>query len=515
MTTYPLVEKASKIYLLFYIILYKRGNIMIKNTIKKIVRFLLTAAIFSLLCLVVPQDLCAEEITDPGSEAYYYFSLEYPEEVTIYGQCSTSPAIAGVDTMATSGWSVSGETITIDNLNVNAEDYAEFCIWSGDKVNAGYGRGLAKLVIKGDCYIKTLVIDCPVEVTCDSGAKLVVGELVVRTVDEADGKLTYVGGATYNEVTKTFEGSCAHKYDTMWSKDVTSHWHTCIVCGDKKDYETHIKDTGTIVDPMCEVKGSITYKCTMCDAIIEVVEIPANEHSWDDGTITKEPTETTEGVKTFKCNNCNKIKTETIPKKEASKVELKNGDEVNDDKKSGIYVVTDATKKTVAFKSPVNKDAKTVTIPATIKVDNVIYKVTKIDDKAFKGNKKVTKITVGSNVTTIGKESFSGASKLKTVTIGKNVTEIGANAFKGCSSLTSITLPSKTTKIGPNVFSGCKKLITIKISSKSLTKNSIAKNAFSGLTETTSIKVPKKKYATYKRLFKNKGLSSKVNVIGY
>ena len=93
--------------------------------------------------------------------------------------------------------------------------------------------------------------------------------------------------------------------------------------------------------------------------------------------------------------------------------------------------------------------------------------------------------------------------------------EIGANAFKGCSSLTSVTLPSKTTKIGANAFSGCKKLKTLKISSKNLTKSSIAKNAFKGLTKATTIKVPKKKLTAYKKLFKSKGLSSKVKVKGY
>lgn len=284
---------------------------------------------------------------------------------------------------------------------------------------------------------------------------------------------------------------------------------------EKLAHTTHIKDAGITVAPTCETKGSTTYKCTKCGDTIEVVEIPAKGHSWDNGTVTKEPTETAEGVKTFKCKNCDKTKTESIPKKEATKVEPKKGDEVKDDKKTGDYEIADTTKKEVEYKAPANKNAKTVTIPATIKIDGVTYKVTKVDDKAFKGNKKVTKVTVGSNIKIIGKEAFSGATKLKTVTIGKNVTEIGANAFKGCSSITSVTLPSKTTKIGANAFSGCKKLKTLKISSKSLTSKTVAKNAFKGLTKATTIKVPKKKLTAYNKLFKSKGLSSKVKVKGY
>ena len=38
------------------------------------------------------------------------------------------------------------------------------------------------------------------------------------------------------------------------------------------------------------------------------------EHSWNDGVITTQPTETAEGVKTFTCKECDATKTEAIPK---------------------------------------------------------------------------------------------------------------------------------------------------------------------------------------------------------
>ena len=193
----------------------------------------------------------------------------------------------------------------------------------------------------------------------------------------------------------------------------------------------------------------------------------------------------------------------------------KKGDVVKDDKTSVKVKVTDVKKKEVEYKEPANKKAKTVTIPATVKINGVTYKVTKIADNAFKNNKTVTKVTMGSNIKTIGKNAFYKCTKLKTVKIGKNVTTIGSNAFKGCSSLTSVTLPSKATKIGANAFNGCKKLKTIKITSTKLSSKTVAKNAFKGLTKATTIKVPKKKLSAYKKLFKQKGLSSKVKVKGY
>ena len=350
-----------------------------------------------------------------------------------------------------------------------------------------------------------------------------------------------------------------HTFDTKWTYDETYHWHvaTCghaeevsdkavhtfgewtvtkeatedaegvkersCSCGyketakiDKLAHTIHVKDKGTRVEPTCEKKGSITYKCTKCGEVMEVVELDATGHKWDAGKVTKEATETAEGVKTYTCSVCGKTKTEAIPKKEATTQEPpKKGDVVADDKASVTVEVTDVTKKEVTYKEPDGKKAKTVSIPATVKINGVTYKVTKIADNAFKNNKTVTKVTVGSNIKTIGKNAFYKCTKLKTVKIGKNVTEIGANAFKGCSSLTSVTLGSKATKIGANAFNGCKKLKTIKITSTKLSSKTVAKNAFKGLTKATTIKVPKKKLSAYKKLFKQKGLSSKVKVKGY
>ena len=191
---------------------------------------------------------------------------------------------------------------------------------------------------------------------------------------------------------------------------------------------------------------------------------------------------------------------------------LKKGDVVSDDSKAAKVQVISTSKKTVAYKAPVNKKAKTVSIPATVKIRGKKYKVTQIAEGAFKNNKKVTKVTIGSNVSKISKNAFNGAIKLKTVTMGQNVTEIGAYAFKGCKVLTGITLPAKTTKIGDQAFSGCKKLKTITIKSSKITSKKLSKNAFKGITKVTTIKVPKKKVSSYQKLFKSKGLSSKVKV---
>lgn len=105
--------------------------------------------------------------------------------------------------------------------------------------------------------------------------------------------------------------------------------------------------------------------------------------------------------------------------------------------------VTSSSKKnpTVTITKFTDKKAKKLTIPATVKVKGVTYKVTAVYDKAFKGNKKLTTVTIGSNVTTISKEAFSGCKNLKkiTVTAGKLKT-ISKNAFKGINKKATITV---------------------------------------------------------------------------
>ena len=54
----------------------------------------------------------------------------------------------------------------------------------------------------------------------------------------------------------------------------------------------------------------------MGTAYIITVSVKA-EHDWDGGKITKEATETAEGVKTYTCTACGETKTESIPKKKA------------------------------------------------------------------------------------------------------------------------------------------------------------------------------------------------------
>ena len=99
--------------------------------------------------------------------------------------------------------------------------------------------------------------------------------------------------------------------------------------------------------------------------------------------------------------------------------------------KLGRYEVIDPVNKTAKLVSVKNKKAAKMSVPATVKVNGETFKVVEVGANVMKGNKKLTKVILGSNVTTIGKQAFSGCTKLKSVQLkGKALATIGKQAFK-------------------------------------------------------------------------------------
>ena len=99
-----------------------------------------------------------------------------------------------------------------------------------------------------------------------------------------------------------------------------------------------------------------------------------------------------------------------------------------------LYRVTSANVQNpkVAYVSNSNQTALTVTIPATVKIDGVTYKVTRIEDNAFKSNTKLTTLNIGANITAIGNKAFYKCKNLRKVKItSKKLSSIGTKAFYG------------------------------------------------------------------------------------
>ena len=142
---------------------------------------------------------------------------------------------------------------------------------------------------------------------------------------------------------------------------------------------------------------------------------------------------------------------------------------------------------TITKLSADDKKAKKLTIPKTVTINNVKYKVTGIAAKAFKNCVNLQTVVIPDTVKKIGAGSFEGCKNLKSITIGKSVTSIGKNAFKSCEKLKKVTV--KGTKL-----------------------KKVGKDAFTGVNENCVIKVPEKQLKTYENLFKGTSSDRKASV---
>ena len=126
-----------------------------------------------------------------------------------------------------------------------------------------------------------------------------------------------------------------------WQKDDTNHWKECS-CGEKLNVANHAYGEWSVTKPATETEeGSKARDCTVCDYVqTETIPMLKHEHSYgdwqkdktqhwkecrcgkktevgnhtfDDWTITKEPTTTETGSRERTCSICKYTQTETLP----------------------------------------------------------------------------------------------------------------------------------------------------------------------------------------------------------
>ena len=268
-------------------------------------------------------------------------------------------------------------------------------------------------------------------------------------------------------------------------------------------------------EPKCTEAGNKAYyKCSVCGKLYtdqegtnevsaNTVVVPAKGHSFT-WIIDREATEQAEGSRHEECSICHEKKaavaipklpsstqpsespsqkpsgspsqkpSETPSQKPSEAPSQQPGQDIKVPAKGtkltakgASYQVTSAAEKnpTVVYKGS-KKQKASVTIPDTVTIDKVTYKVTSIAANAFKNNKKLKKVVIGKNVTKIGKKAFYGCSKLKKITV-------------------------KTTK---------------------LTKKNVGSQAFKVIHKKAAFKVPKKKISSYRKVFRARGAAKTTKV---
>ena len=98
-------------------------------------------------------------------------------------------------------------------------------------------------------------------------------------------------------------GTHTHTYSEQWSHNDTDHWHACTVadCNEVTGKAAHTWDNGTITaEPTCTAKGEKTYTCKVCSAT-KTEEIATTKHTFSDKW------ESDETHHWHKCENCDEI----------------------------------------------------------------------------------------------------------------------------------------------------------------------------------------------------------------
>lgn len=295
--------------------------------------------------------------------------------------------------------------------------------------------------------------------------------------------------------------------------------------------------------PTCTKSGTGHTECSICGDVMSTgVYVKELGHKWNSGRVTRKPTYTATGVKTFTCTVCKAAKTASIAKLATTDISKKTSKITVSGIENKIYNGKIHTQKSLVVKD----GAKTLRL-------NKDYTVT------YSKNKAVGK----ASVTICGKNAYSGkitktfaivkAAKGKTYTVGKfkytitgakadgtgtvaiagttysrsdkkfasltiadtvvigdvrfKITSVSANAFSRYTALKNATIGNNVTSIGSNAFLSCKNLKKMTIKSAKL--KSVGAKAFSGTYSKITFAVPRNKATAYKKLIKKGSPSAK------
>lgn len=114
------------------------------------------------------------------------------------------------------------------------------------------------------------------------------GMITIPATETTEGVKTYTCSVCHHTKTETVPKlSHTHSLSVDYSKDETGHWHACSGCTEKVDFEAHTEDSGTVtVQPTETTEGIRVYSCTVCGYVIRTETVPAlaSEHTHSYGT---------------------------------------------------------------------------------------------------------------------------------------------------------------------------------------------------------------------------------------
>lgn len=311
-------------------------------------------------------------------------------------------------------------------------------------------------------------------------------------------------------------------------------------CSDGKTVKYTLKGEKA---PTCTKAGTGHTECSVCGDVMSTgVCVKELGHKWNSGRVTKKPTYTAAGVRTYTCTVCKAAKTASIAKLATTDISKKTSKITVSGIENKIYNGRAHTQRSLVVKAGtktlrLNKDY-TVTYSKNKAVGKA--SVTICGKNAYSG--KITKTFAivkaakgktytagkfrytitgakadGTGTVAIAGTTYSRSDKrfasltiADTVVIGDvrfKITSVSANAFSRYTALKNVTIGNNVTSIGANAFLSCKNLKKMTIKSAKL--KSVGAKAFSGTYSKITFAVPRNKATAYKKLIKKGSPSAK------
>ena len=278
-----------------------------------------------------------DSVTSIGGSAFYgctsLTSVTIPDSVTSIGgsafyNCKSLTSVTIPGSVTSIGWSAfygcaSLTSVTIPDSVTSIGNCAfASCtsltgIWVAEG-NSHYANDASGVLFNKD---KTTLVQCP-----GAFAAYTIPNSVTSIGEYAFSHCTSLTSVTIpNSVTSIGEHAfydCTSLTDVYYAGS-EAQWKAISISSNRNDdlltanihynYGSHTHSYKAVVTaPTCTAKGYTTHTCSCGDSYVDTY-VDALGHAWDSGTVTKQPTATETGVRTYTCTRCSATKTETIP----------------------------------------------------------------------------------------------------------------------------------------------------------------------------------------------------------